>query len=71
LANEVIVHGRGFERGFEARDLPERACDTEVTRLYDYDEALWRLKLALDRVFTETDEEAVTEIRAILDRTRQ
>lgn len=66
LSDEVIFNGRGFERDSSLAREPN-----EHTRLYDYDEALWRLKLALDRVVTETDEEAVTEIRAILERTRQ
>ena len=38
-------------------------------RLYDYDEALWRIKETVDGVFTETDRETIAEIRAILERT--
>ena len=38
-------------------------------RLYDYDEALWRIRDAVDGVFTETDRETVAEIRGILERT--
>lgn len=38
-------------------------------RLYDYDEAVWRIKEAVDGVYTNTDKETIAEIRAILERT--
>jgi len=69
LADEVILGGRGFERCVSVEPTEKR--QTEITRLYDHDEALWRIKEALDRIFTESDEETVQEIRAILERTRQ
>ena len=74
LADEVIQGGRGFERAVGAAPAPVATAPTvphtqAPARLYDYDEALWRIKETVDGVFTETDRETIAEIRAILERT--
>ena len=83
LADEVIQGGRGFERAVGAATAPVATVSRPLVhataptvphaqapvRLYDYDEALWRIKETVDGVFTETDRETIAEIRAILERT--
>ena len=64
LADEIIESRAGFER--EAGISKEPAV-----RFYEYDEALWRIKMTLDGVFTTDNKEAIAEIRAILERTHQ
>jgi len=64
LADEVIQSRTSFER--EAGVSKEPAV-----RFYEYDEALWRIKMTLDGVFTSNNKEAIAEIRAILERTHQ
>jgi len=84
LADEVIQGGRGFERSLgplapalsptptpivSRLEAPAPAPSRQGIRLYDYDEALWRIKETVDGVFTDTDKETIAEIRAILERT--
>jgi ribonuclease HI len=82
LADEVIQGGRGFERSLGPLAPALSPTPTPIVsrleappasrpgiRLYDYDEALWRIKETVDGVFTDTDKETIAEIRAILERT--
>jgi hypothetical protein len=79
LVNEAIVGGSSFERTIKAMlptipeeverliEVPTAAADADYIRLYETDEALWRIKEAME---TFTMEEIIPEIRAILDRTQ-
>lgn len=62
-ASTQILHPRP-----EAPVLTPTPATVQV-RLYDYDEAVWRIKETVDGVYTNTDKETITEIRAILERT--
>jgi ribonuclease HI len=81
LVNEAIVGGSSFERELKAEfktdlaSIPEEVerlleleAEEEYIRLYETDEAIWRIKEAME---TFTMEEIIPEIRAILDRTQK
>jgi ribonuclease HI len=79
LVNEAIVGGSSFERTIKAMlptipeeverliEVPTADAESDYIRLYETDEALWRIKEAME---TFTMEEIIPEIRAILDRTQ-